>query len=320
LLRSATLRKQGNRDAARAIDRKLLRVKPRVTDEYGVPFAFYAAKRLIGDAPMEERREIAACIGQALETSWLSPPAAYLIVELLESLGGNSGLRALAEARTAEMEQAGELAAEIPRFAPNGADSLWVLFGKSPWLVGMTGLPADPSRLLVAVRAGTLLDSIKLPQSYRWALDPAAAGESLGEHFSGLRIAVAPAAADVRGFSRAFFYLSALVLVASVTAFSAYLMNRDSRRESRLSTLRSQFVSSVSHELKTPISTIRACAELMDMGRVEGPRATSEYLKTIIGESERLSRHRVAFGRRWSRGKRPNGLADTYSPRFVGDG
>jgi signal transduction histidine kinase len=28
----------------------------------------------------------------------------------------------------------------------------------------------------------------------------------------------------------------------------------------------------------------------MDMGRVEGPRATSEYLKTIIGESERLSR------------------------------
>jgi signal transduction histidine kinase len=49
-------------------------------------------------------------------------------------------------------------------------------------------------------------------------------------------------------------------------------------------------VSSVSHELRTPIATIRAYAELIDMGRSPGPRESSEYLKTIIGESEKLSR------------------------------
>jgi len=53
--------------------------------------------------------------------------------------------------------------------------------------------------------------------------------------------------------------------------------------------LRSQFVSSVSHELKTPIATIRACAEMIDMGRVPESEVAG-YTSTILGEAERLSR------------------------------
>ena len=89
---------------------------------------------------------------------------------------------------------------------------------------------------------------------------------------------------------RRFFYLSALLMVISVAAFSAWLLNRDVRRERHLAALRSQFVSSVSHELRTPISTIRTCAELLDMGRVRDESQKSEYIRTIIGESERLGR------------------------------
>ncbi len=290
LLRAATLQSQGNRNSSRGIDRRLLRMNPRITDEYGVPFALYAARRLIRGASGKEQREITARVEEAFEVSWLSPAAAYLIVELLEDLHGSPALRDRAAARAEELEQTAQLASEVPLFAPNGADSRWVLFGRSPWLVGMTGRPVDQDRLLVAVRARPLLDSIKLPERCRWALEATESGENLGESLPGLKIAFAPAAADVRSRSRAVFYLSALALVVSVTAFSAYLLNRDVRREARLAALRSQFVSSVSHELKTPISTIRACAELMDMGRVEGQQARSEYLKTIVGESERLSR------------------------------
>jgi signal transduction histidine kinase len=79
-------------------------------------------------------------------------------------------------------------------------------------------------------------------------------------------------------------------VVLSVTAFSAWLLNRDVRRERHLAGLRSQFVSSVSHELRTPISTIRTCAELLDMGRAQDESQRSKYLRTIIGESERLGR------------------------------
>jgi len=286
LARAADLQRQGHRSAAQAIDRGLLRLDPRVADEYGVPYPLYAGRRLAPGASPEDRGQIAKSIAQALETSWLSPPAAYMALELAES----PALRERAAARAEELEQTGLLAAETPLFAHKGSDSQWILLGKSPWLVGMTGLAGDRERLLVAVRAKTVLSAVRLPEGFRWALDPSPGGETLGESLPGLRIAIAPGAPGVRGRSTELLYLSALVLVISVTAFSAYLLNRDVRREARLAAVRSQFVSSVSHELKTPISSIRTCAELMEMGRVEGGRATAEYLRTIIGESERLSR------------------------------
>ena len=54
--------------------------------------------------------------------------------------------------------------------------------------------------------------------------------------------------------------------------------------------MRSQFVSSVSHELKTPLTAIRMFAETMRMGRSKDPKAHAEYLDTIVNESQRLTR------------------------------
>src|SRR4029077_13138057 len=54
--------------------------------------------------------------------------------------------------------------------------------------------------------------------------------------------------------------------------------------------MRSHFVASVSHELKTPLTAIRMFAETLAMGRAGGEQATSEYLQTIVNETERLSR------------------------------
>jgi len=65
---------------------------------------------------------------------------------------------------------------------------------------------------------------------------------------------------------------------------------RDIRREQRLAEMRSQFVSSVSHELKTPLTAIRMFAETMLMGRLTDPEVRQEYLETIVNESQRLTR------------------------------
>jgi signal transduction histidine kinase len=75
-----------------------------------------------------------------------------------------------------------------------------------------------------------------------------------------------------------------------LTLFGAYLLWRDVRRDLKLAEMRSQFVSSVSHELKTPLTSIRMFAETLRLQRSKDPKVQEEYLDTIIKESERLSR------------------------------
>jgi two-component system phosphate regulon sensor histidine kinase PhoR len=62
------------------------------------------------------------------------------------------------------------------------------------------------------------------------------------------------------------------------------------RRERRLSEMKSDFISNVSHELKTPLSIISMFGELLAMGRVSSPEKAAEYAEIIRRESVRLSR------------------------------
>ncbi len=57
-----------------------------------------------------------------------------------------------------------------------------------------------------------------------------------------------------------------------------------------LSNLKSYFISSVSHELRMPLTSIRMFAEMLRLQRTLSPRRRREYLEIIEGESERLSR------------------------------
>lgn len=50
------------------------------------------------------------------------------------------------------------------------------------------------------------------------------------------------------------------------------------------------FVANVSHELKTPLTTIRMFSELMQSGRVSTEEKRNNYLTTITKESQRLTR------------------------------
>jgi signal transduction histidine kinase len=53
---------------------------------------------------------------------------------------------------------------------------------------------------------------------------------------------------------------------------------------------RSNFVAAVSHELKTPLTSIRMYGEMLRDGLVSGEHKRDEYYATIADESERLSR------------------------------
>jgi signal transduction histidine kinase len=85
-------------------------------------------------------------------------------------------------------------------------------------------------------------------------------------------------------------WIAGLALVLGVAVFGGYLLLRDVNRDVRMTEVRSQFVASVSHELKTPLTAIRMFAETLAMGRSRDERTKSEYLETIVNESERLAR------------------------------
>lgn len=83
-----------------------------------------------------------------------------------------------------------------------------------------------------------------------------------------------------------------LVLIGvSMTVIFAGLLIMFSamRRERRLSDLKSEFITNVSHELKTPLSIISMFGELLSMGRTKSPEQAAEYAEIIRRESGRLS-------------------------------
>jgi len=83
--------------------------------------------------------------------------------------------------------------------------------------------------------------------------------------------------------------LIVLVLIAAIVAGGA-LIAADVRRQMRLAQQKTDFVSNVSHELKTPLTSIRMFADLLSEGRVEDDERKNKYLRIISAESARLTR------------------------------
>jgi two-component system phosphate regulon sensor histidine kinase PhoR len=68
------------------------------------------------------------------------------------------------------------------------------------------------------------------------------------------------------------------------------LVMHDTTELRRLESLRRDFIANVSHELKTPLSAIKACAETLRNGAMRDAEAGQRFLGTIEEQSERLHR------------------------------
>lgn len=83
-----------------------------------------------------------------------------------------------------------------------------------------------------------------------------------------------------------------LVLAASVLALGIGLVIivRATRAAAAVASMRSEFVSTVTHELKTPMSVIQSIGETMVRGRVSSPDQQREYAQLLMQETYRLRR------------------------------
>jgi signal transduction histidine kinase len=81
-----------------------------------------------------------------------------------------------------------------------------------------------------------------------------------------------------------------VALLALVGAVGLFAVDRMVAVTVHFAERRNNFVSAVTHELKTPLTAIRMYAEMLRDGLVPSERKKSEYYGTITDESERLSR------------------------------
>jgi signal transduction histidine kinase len=81
-----------------------------------------------------------------------------------------------------------------------------------------------------------------------------------------------------------------IALLVLAIAVGSWLIVRDLNRQLTLARQKTDFVSNVSHELKTPLTSIRMFSELLAEGRVNEPEKHRSYLNIIAAETARLTR------------------------------
>lgn len=85
-------------------------------------------------------------------------------------------------------------------------------------------------------------------------------------------------------------YLVMLGFVVALLVFGTYLTARVVNQELEIARLKSDFVSAVSHEFRSPLTGIRQLGEMLMRGRVTSEERRQEYYERITRESDRLSR------------------------------
>jgi signal transduction histidine kinase len=128
------------------------------------------------------------------------------------------------------------------------------------------GEPFVASKLVPPHEAGALLPGWRLGLSFR-------NGDPLAE----------ASARQTR------FYLGTGFLVVVFIGVLALLVARTVSAQMRLARLKNELASTVSHELKTPLASMRALVDTLAAGRYRGDRQLRDYLALIAKENQRLS-------------------------------
>jgi two-component system phosphate regulon sensor histidine kinase PhoR len=80
------------------------------------------------------------------------------------------------------------------------------------------------------------------------------------------------------------------IFLTLITSTSFIVMYRNVRSQQRLMTQKNEFISNVTHELKTPIATVSVALEaLKNFKGIENPKLTEEYLDIARHELDRLA-------------------------------
>ena len=103
------------------------------------------------------------------------------------------------------------------------------------------------------------------------------------EVLDGWKVRVAQKDVSDQGAAERKRFVNSLLIGGAVTVILGGLavLGWAIRRERRLSNLKSEFISNVSHELKTPLSIISMFGEMLAEGRTKSPEQAHDYAEII---------------------------------------
>ncbi len=194
-------------------------------------------------------------------------------------------------------EKSEEIRHLFRRYPNAGSSGRWVSGHDGTWWISAEkdGIRAiSPERLELALLASRSL----MPAWADMQFTPAGVeekGEALASApliFPGggmVEIVVArPAVLERVARQQARWTLGLLACATAVSGGALWQIHRAVARERRLNALKSDFVASVSHELRAPVASIRLMADALGAGKIE-PRTVAEFHALISREGARLS-------------------------------
>jgi signal transduction histidine kinase len=145
----------------------------------------------------------------------------------------------------------------------------------------------ENTKIIISSLSGQILFGKKDPSK-----DILTITEFFEDNFPPWRIELFQSQAESSGIidiRKSFYFLTILTLILILT-FGAFLIVRTIVHEMEILKIKSDFVSSVSHEFKTPLTSIKALTERLQEGKVQDPAKMKQYFSMISTDTDKLAR------------------------------
>jgi signal transduction histidine kinase len=139
---------------------------------------------------------------------------------------------------------------------------------------GEIDFSSSPARLPAQIKASLSAGRVLRTHDYSWKIDAWPSAPDSVEN-------------EIRNRQRVHVAMLGLMLASLV--FGVYTSARTLQKQLEVARLKSEFVSGVSHEFRSPLTGIRQLSEMLSSGRVKTEERKARYYLMINREAERLS-------------------------------
>jgi signal transduction histidine kinase len=296
------LRNLGRRDEARAVYTRLAALSGAAIA--GTPAELVARHALceLARDPAATRTEAGALAADLLRARWHLTRGQFEFYwdEAARLAGSTAAPRPEALALSEAASLAWEARKRNP--APRGQETVWA--GGLPFFFIWRGAPER--RAVLIIGPGELLQQTFAGETVSCAVVDAEGRLVAGQRGRGGHAAVRTVAEtqlpwtlfvsgaqplDEAGrLARQRFLLLGIGVMATFLVLGTYFIARAIRRENEVARMQSDFVSGVSHEFRSPLTSIRQLSEILALGRVPSEERRQVYYDTLVQETGRLQR------------------------------